>query len=96
MERLEREPARNKAALEGMGKLPRSWRDLRERGLTHAAEPVTDDAFAGVEDALDITAACRLTGRARATPYRRLRPSPAPRPRKPQVQHWGPLTAEAR
>ncbi|MFD8454948.1 hypothetical protein ACFV27_09675 [Streptomyces antimycoticus] len=36
-----------------------------------------DTAFTGVEGQLGITAACRLTGRSRATHYRRLKP-PAP------------------
>lgn len=60
--------------------------DLRGRGLRAAAEPVADDAFTGVESELGITAACRLTGRSRATHYRRLRPAPERKPRKPQVQ----------
>ncbi|MEU2835185.1 DDE-type integrase/transposase/recombinase [Streptomyces lavendulae] len=48
--------------------------------------PVADDAFTGVEHELGITTACRLTGRSRATHYRRLRPTPERKPRKPQVQ----------
>ncbi|MFJ9250931.1 IS3 family transposase [Streptomyces sp. NPDC101776] len=54
--------------------------------MTHAADPVADDAFAGVERQLGITTACRLTGRSRATHYRRLQPAPKRKPRKPQVQ----------
>jgi putative transposase len=56
---------------------------------------VVDDAFTGIEGELGITAACRLTGRSRATHYRRLRPAPPPRPRKRQVQPSA-LTAEER
>ncbi|KND38888.1 transposase [Streptomyces stelliscabiei] len=44
---------------------------------------------------MGITAACRLTGRSRATHYRRLRPAPPPGPRSPQVQPSA-LTAEER
>ncbi|WP_406271161.1 IS3 family transposase [Actinacidiphila glaucinigra] len=47
---------------------------------------MVDDAFTGVEYELGVTAACRLTGRSRATHYRRLRPPPERKPRKPQVQ----------
>lgn len=60
--------------------------DLRERGLEHAVDPVVDTAVTGVEDQLGIAAACRLTGRSRATHYRRLRPSPERKPRKPRAQ----------
>ncbi|QIY66265.1 helix-turn-helix domain-containing protein [Streptomyces sp. RPA4-2] len=56
---------------------------------------MADDAFTGIEDELDITAACRLTGRSRATHYRRLRPAPPRGPRKRQVQPSA-LTAEER
>lgn len=56
---------------------------------------MVDDAFTGVEGELGITAACRLTGRSRATHYRRLRPAPPSRPRKRQVQPSA-LTAEER
>ncbi|WP_405970330.1 DDE-type integrase/transposase/recombinase [Streptomyces sp. NBC_00988] len=69
--------------------------DLRERGLRHATDPVADDAFACVERQLGITAACRLTGRSRATHYRRLQPPAEREPRKPQVQPSA-LTAEER
>ncbi|QNE79567.1 hypothetical protein F0344_34390 (plasmid) [Streptomyces finlayi] len=69
--------------------------DLRERGLNPAAGPVVDEAFTGVEAQLGITAACRLTGRSRATHYRRLRPVPPRRARVPQVQPSA-LTAEER
>ncbi|MGW2043403.1 transposase [Streptomyces virginiae] len=47
---------------------------------------MADDAFTGIEGMLGITAACRLTGRSRATHYRRLRPPPERKPRKPHVQ----------
>lgn len=47
---------------------------------------MVDDAFTGVQGELGITAACRLTGRSRATHYRRLRPRTERKPRKPQVQ----------
>ena len=54
-----------------------------------------DTAFTGVADQLGITAACRLTGRSRATHYRALKP-PAPRgPRTIPVQPSA-LTAEER
>ncbi|MEU5306881.1 IS3 family transposase [Streptomyces noursei] len=56
---------------------------------------MVDDAFTGVEGELGITGACRLTGRSRATHYRRLRPAPERKPRKPQVQPSA-LTAEER
>ncbi|WP_258037329.1 MULTISPECIES: helix-turn-helix domain-containing protein [unclassified Streptomyces] len=56
---------------------------------------MVDDAFTGVEGELGITAACRLTGRSRATHYRRLRPPLERRPRKPQVQPSA-LTPEER
>ena len=56
---------------------------------------MADDAFTGVTGELGITAACRLTGRSRATHYRRLRPAPPPGPRSPQVQPSA-LTAEER
>lgn len=69
--------------------------DLRERGLKPAADPVVDEAFTGVEAQLGITAACRLSGRSRATHYRRLRPAPPRRVRAPQVQPSA-LTAEER
>ncbi|MFD3823701.1 IS3 family transposase [Streptomyces sp. NPDC058625] len=44
-----------------------------------------DTAFTDVEVRLGITAACRLTGRSRATHYRRLKP-PAPRTPRSQAQ----------
>ncbi|RAG83362.1 IS3 family transposase [Streptacidiphilus pinicola] len=69
--------------------------DLRERGLTHAADPVVDEAFTAVEHELGTTAACRLTGRSRATHYRRLKPPPVRKPRSPQVQPSA-LTVEDR
>lgn len=53
------------------------------------------DAFTGVEGELGVTAACRLTGRSRATHYRRLHPPPVRKPRKPQVQPSS-LTTEER
>ncbi|MDK0517600.1 IS3 family transposase [Streptomyces sp. ML-6] len=56
---------------------------------------MADDAFTGVEHELGIMAACRLTGRSRATHYRRLRPPPERKPRKPQVQPSA-LTPEER
>ncbi|MFE9613724.1 hypothetical protein [Streptomyces sp. NPDC006012] len=56
---------------------------------------MADDAFTGVQGELGITAACRLTGRSRATHYRRLRPPPERNPRKPQVQPSS-LTPEER
>lgn len=46
---------------------------------------MVDTAFTDVEDQLGITAACRLTGRSRATHYRRLKP-PAPRTPRSRVQ----------
>ncbi|NEE32781.1 hypothetical protein CH313_28460 [Streptomyces sp. TSRI0384-2] len=57
--------------------------------------PAADDAFTGVESELGITAACRLTGRSRATHYRRLRPPPERKPRNPQIQPSA-LTSEER
>ncbi|WPW27463.1 DDE-type integrase/transposase/recombinase [Streptomyces atratus] len=54
-----------------------------------------DEAFTGVEAQLGIMAACRLTGRSRATHYRRLRPAPPRRARAPQIQPSA-LTAEER
>ncbi|MFF4186192.1 IS3 family transposase [Streptomyces sp. NPDC001691] len=54
-----------------------------------------DEAFIVLQGRLGITAACRLTGRSRATHYRRLRPPPPRKPRKPQVQPSA-LTAEER
>lgn len=45
-----------------------------------------DQAFTGIENELGTTAACRLTGRSRATHYRHLQPPPAREPRQPQVQ----------
>ncbi|EGX54456.1 Integrase catalytic domain-containing protein [Streptomyces zinciresistens K42] len=52
--------------------------------MKHAAAPVIDEAFAGVQGQLGTTAACRLTGRSRATHYRHLNPkaksAPSPRP----------------
>ncbi|OIK25440.1 hypothetical protein [Streptomyces malaysiense] len=56
---------------------------------------MADDAFTGVQGELGITAACRLTGRSRATHYRRLRPPPERKPRKQQVQPSS-LTPEER
>ncbi|MFB6600674.1 IS3 family transposase [Streptomyces diastaticus] len=56
---------------------------------------MADDAFTGVESELGITAACRLTGRSRATHYRRLRPPPERKPRNPQIQPSA-LTSEER
>lgn len=56
---------------------------------------MVDDAFTGVEYELGVTAACRLTGRSRATHYRQLRPAPERQPRKPQVQSSA-LTPEER
>jgi putative transposase len=47
---------------------------------------VAETAFTGVEQELGITAACRLTGRSRATHYRALKPPPVPKPRAVQVQ----------
>jgi transposase InsO family protein len=50
---------------------------------------VVDEAFAGLETELGTTAACRLTGRSRATHYRRLKPRPPsvrrPRPAPPSA-----------
>lgn len=46
---------------------------------------MVDTAFTGVEVQLGITAACRLTGRSRATHYRRLKP-PAPRTTRSRIQ----------
>ncbi|MET7666429.1 IS3 family transposase, partial [Streptomyces sp. NPDC005463] len=54
-----------------------------------------DEAFTGVEAELGITAACRLTGRSRATHYRRLQPPPPRTARAPQVQPSA-LTAQER
>ncbi|MCX5215971.1 hypothetical protein OG689_43315 [Kitasatospora sp. NBC_00240] len=54
-----------------------------------------DEAFTAVEHELGTTAACRLTGRSRATHYRRLKPTPVREPRSPQVQPSA-LTAEER
>ncbi|MCX4690567.1 IS3 family transposase [Kitasatospora purpeofusca] len=54
-----------------------------------------DEAFTGIEHELGTTAACRPTGRSRATHYRRLQPPPARRPRPPQIQPSA-LTAEER
>ncbi|MCX4461022.1 DDE-type integrase/transposase/recombinase (plasmid) [Streptomyces sp. NBC_01340] len=54
-----------------------------------------DEVFAGVQARLGITAACRLTGRSRATHYRSLRPAPPRTARVPQVQPSA-LTAEER
>ncbi|WP_169317494.1 IS3 family transposase [Actinacidiphila oryziradicis] len=52
-------------------------------------DPVVDEAFTGLESELGTTAACRLTGRSRATHYRRLNPPPAaphePRPSPPSA-----------
>ncbi|WP_149828514.1 transposase [Streptomyces tailanensis] len=63
-QRLEKELERNEAALEVMGKYFRDLgNDPRGHGLMHAVDPVAVDAFADVERALDVTAACRLTGR---------------------------------
>ncbi|MHC3412697.1 IS3 family transposase, partial [Streptomyces sp. DT17] len=46
-----------------------------------------DEAFTGVEVQLGITAACRLTGRSRATHYRSLKPPTVRAPRShAQVQ----------
>lgn len=56
---------------------------------------MADDAFTGVEDRLGVTAACRLTGRSRATHYRRLQPPPPRKPRLAQVQPSA-LAAEER
>ncbi|MDJ0347683.1 IS3 family transposase, partial [Streptomyces sp. PH10-H1] len=56
---------------------------------------MVDDAFTGIEGELGITAACRLTGRSRATHYRRLQPPPPRGPRSPQVQPSA-LAAEER
>src|SRR5205807_2423035 len=57
--------------------------DLQERGLKHESDRVLDELFPALERELNISAACRLTGRSRATHYRRLRP-PAPRERIPR------------
>ncbi|WP_329353244.1 hypothetical protein OG226_51015 [Streptomyces sp. NBC_01261] len=54
-----------------------------------------DEAFTGVEAQLGIMAACRLTGRSRATHYPRLRPVPPCKARAPQVQPSA-VTAEER
>ncbi|WP_370107154.1 hypothetical protein [Streptacidiphilus sp. BW17] len=54
-----------------------------------------DEAFTGLEHELGIAAACRLTGRSRATHYRRLKPPPVRAPRTPRVQP-AELTAEER
>ncbi|MFD3937826.1 IS3 family transposase [Streptomyces sp. NPDC058611] len=52
-----------------------------------------DQAFTGVECELGTTAACRLTGRSRATHYRRLKPRPVrepkPRPAPPSALDTG-------
>jgi hypothetical protein len=54
---------------------------LRERGLNHDVEQVTDELFDGLEQQLNTSAACTLTGRSRATHYRRRRgPVLGPRP----------------
>ncbi|MFD3876226.1 transposase, partial [Streptomyces sp. NPDC058623] len=54
-----------------------------------------DTAFTGVEGELGITAACRLTGRSRATHYRRLNP-PAAREAKPRPTPPSALNADER
>ena len=45
-----------------------------------------DQAFTGIASNLGTAAACRLTGRSRATHYRRLQPPAIRTPRSPQVQ----------
>uniref|UniRef100_UPI002F9159EE hypothetical protein n=1 Tax=Kitasatospora sp. NBC_01519 TaxID=2903576 RepID=UPI002F9159EE len=50
--------------------------------MTHATDPIVDEAFTGIELELGITAAHRLTGRSRATHYRRLKPPSVRKPRK--------------
>ncbi|GJF34659.1 hypothetical protein KNE206_73590 [Kitasatospora sp. NE20-6] len=52
-----------------------------------------DEAFTGVEGELGTTAACRLTGRSRATHYRRLQPPPS---RKVSQIQPSALTSEER
>jgi transposase InsO family protein len=57
---------------------------------------VVDTAFTGVQDQLGITAACRLTGRSRATHYRRLKPPPPRTPRSHAQAQPSALTDEER
>ena len=51
--------------------------------------------FPGLERALSTAGACRLTGRSRATHYRRLSP-PQPGAKKPRPAPASALTAEER
>ena len=68
---------------------------LRERGLTCEVGQVVDELFPCLERELSTTAACRLTGRSRATHYRRLNP-PAPRESAPRPAPASALSAVER
>jgi putative transposase len=45
--------------------------DLRERGLAEAVSRITEDAFDSLQPVTSAKKACELTGRSRATLYRR-------------------------
>src|ERR1035437_9102866 len=67
---------------------------LREHGHLDPLEEVMTVAFDGLREAGVATrTACTLTGRARASHYRRLRPPPVRRPPIPQSQRKAPTQA---
>lgn len=80
VERLEKEGAKRDAALEVPGKNTRALGStLQKPGLKDVLEPLLPEAVY-----LGIVAACRITGRSRATHHRRLNPAPpGPRPPRP-------------
>jgi putative transposase len=44
---------------------------LRERGFTEAVSRITEDTFASLQPVTSVKKACELTGKSRATVYRR-------------------------
>ena len=62
---------------------------------TEQCQTCFDELFPFLERELSTTAACRLTGRSRATHYRRLNP-PAPKDRAPPRPGLGTVTCRTR
>src|SRR5919108_86439 len=63
--------------------------------IAESEDPVVDEAFTGLKEQLGTAAACRLTGRSRATHYRRLNPRP-PAERKPRPAPPSALSGDER
>ncbi|MGN5380919.1 hypothetical protein ACQ4WX_38725 [Streptomyces lasalocidi] len=67
MERLKKELAKNRAAVEVPGKLSRGWNRSPQRGLSDVLEHHLHTVVVQLAPHVGIVAACRLTGRPGAT-----------------------------